>query len=292
MAKVEHNSEVEAVIKQNWYPEGSALMRDRQVTAETVFKPSQVDKWLEAGVNRTDLEGFDTRAAREPSQKKIASTLYKRYGVGYVESDPERFMHPNHVTRRLLEDEKGRIADLKSFREAVQTAWDKDKSLKNLLKNMTDGDYEALFNTRDVQQWVNRNSSEFIIQGLMQKLNIERGRAEAAYMRLNDEGRQKVMRRLVSGGSIRFTRQQAEPEPTPRATGGISQRSRGGREYTRSKPAKWTDLQLEFLRSNRGMPRKAIYPLYNATFRDRRSPGSINTKMKRMGLKRPPTRTN
>jgi hypothetical protein len=288
---VEHNSDLDAFGK-IFYPEGTNLTRDRNIQAEQVFQPKDVDKWLSEGMNRSDLQDFDTTNAREPSEREIKSKLRSQMGLGYVESEPERFVHPGHETRKLLEAEKGAISDYNTFKEVVKKAWGNDRSLRDLVKAMNEADYEALFNTRAVQGWVEQNTSDVAISGLMQRFNIERGKATTVYGKMTVENRRKVLSSLIQGTNISLkdtSGSAPHPAPMPIAPpqpiasmSALTQKSRWGTTYTRAKPQKWSDIQIEFVRNNKALPSKAIQGLYNQTFSQHRSLIAIRNKRRRM----------
>ena len=286
---VEQNSDRDLTLKKVYFPTGADLQRDRQVRANQVFKPDQVKQWLKTGVNKSDLDGFDTPDAREPSQRQVTSRLHRQGIVNYVESEPERFLHPRHETRKLLDGVKNEMTDYESFKRAVNKAWGSDKSLSHLVKNMTEADYKALFETDTIKKWVESNGSDFIITGIMQRFNVERERATAIYGKMPEQSRQRFASSLLRGNRVTL-RHAAEPSTEGRAlpptlAQGIRQR-RGNTEYTRSKMAKWSMLQVQFLQNNKQLPRKSLYNLYNATFPEKRTQGSINNKVKRISHSR------
>jgi hypothetical protein len=238
-------------------------------------------------MNRSDLKDFDTTNAREPSEREIKSELRRTMGVGYVESEPERFMHPNHETRKLLEEHKAEIGDYASFKEVLNRVWGKDHSLKDLVKSMTEADYEALFNTSTVKEWVDGNTAEITIQGLMQRFNIERKKAETVYEKLNVDNRRKILTSLMRGRKITI-RPEATQTPAPTTPRfqppTVTQRSRWGTSYSRAKPLKWQGIQTEFIRNNQALPAKALHALYNQTFSQPRSIIAVRNKRRRMAL--------
>lgn len=274
---------------QQLYPSGSPLDQDRKHRAQTVFKPNQIDKWLAMGVNRSDLQGYDTPSAREPSKRKIMGTLARAGQVGYVESEPERFVHPTHRTYKLLSEHKDEITSYETFKAAVQKAWNKDHSLPDLVDNMTEADYQALYKTGTIQKWLESNSKGVLVEGLQRRFNIERRRAEAIYERLTPDNRQKLMGSLLTGRRVQLRQRlpEAEPEPTPRtvapAQAMLRQRSRGGHEYSRTKPVRWTELEVQFIRSNRQVALQALLALHNQTFSHRRTLSSLRNKRQRIG---------
>lgn len=277
------SNEAKQVIEEEWYPKGSSLATDRKIQAQTVFKPNQVDQWLKKGINRSDLQGYDTPDAREPSFKAIRSALHSSQTLGYVESEPDRFMHDRQQTRRLLEGVKDKVVDYRSFKIAVDEAWSKDKSLKFLVKNMLESDYEALFKTPKVQQWLKSNTSTALIAGLMRRFSVDRDRAQAIYERMNEDSRNKLLAAFMHSRPLRVA-PRIEPEPMPRTPSVplITQRSRSGRSYSRSKPIKWSDMELEFLHNNRQMPLRTLTDLHNNTFSTRRTLSSIKSRRLRL----------
>lgn len=296
MAKVQHNTPNEKRLKRLYGGEGNALMRDRGIDAQTVFDPKDVDKWLKAGVNKTDLKGFDTTDAREPSMRQLGGQLKKGTGLGYVESEPDRFVESGMESFKALSRYKDEITGYDSFKKIVEKAWRShstgDKGLHHLFKEMTEGDFVALYETSVVQSWVRQaprrderipqEVQNSIISGLMKRYNIERGRATTKFNELSPPAQQKLIDRfrLRSERDARRRMFVGIPENAQKQT--VAYR---GRTYVRSKPTKWSPLQETFIRNNSGLPLKDLTDLYRHVFTT--SPRTYNSiKFKRQRLAR------
>ena len=294
MAKVQHNTPNEKRLKRLYGGEGNALMRDRGIDAQTVFDPKDVDKWLKAGVDKTDLQGFDTTDAREPSLRQLGGQLKKGSGLGYVESEPERFVQHGMESFKQLSRFKDEIIGYNSFKKAVEKAWSShsqgDKGLHHLFKEMTEGDFVALYETSEVQSWVRQAppdkqkvSQELrgqVITHIMKRYNIERGRATTKYDSLSLVAQDKLLTRF----RLRTERQAKRMAQPSRPEGILTTNvSRRGKVHVRTLPQKWTPIQVTFMRNNSQLPPKQLHELYSHVFRTSpRTYTSIRFKRQRL----------
>lgn len=268
MAQIEHSTEVDQVGKE-FLPEGFSLATDRGKDAKTVV--SDPRKWKDRH-NRTDLKGFDTRQAKEKKARKV---LYQA-GVGYIEQEPERFL-------KYISDEKGEFLDYNTFKDAVNKAFDKDVSLSKLKSTMKESDYQALFDTREVQDWLSENITEVAIPILMRKHNIERKRAELVWSKYPARKRGRIMTRILSGKRVATTGKRIKPMMKDSRV--VFMTTSAGRRVM--KPIPWTDTQEDFLKNNKGrFTIKQLHDWYNKIFSDARTLGSLRGKIYRMRLKK------
>jgi len=275
--KVIHNTERERKAMQ-YLPEGHNLDVDRSYTAQTVV--TDINEWKNK-TNRVDLRGFDTKDAKEPSPRK----LIKKLGIGYVESESDRFMRDNQESKRLLERYKTRIVDFQTFKKAVKEAWSKDMSLRNLLEEMKEKDYEALFNTGEMQSWIKENVEVTGIQLLMRRMNVGEGRATRVWSKLPQSSKLKILKqgRLKPIGKrskdVLSTTKGIQRE----AQRLIEQRARGGSLYSRTRPQRWSELQSRYIINNENLPLTRLLERYNQLFpQSRRTISSLRNKRYRL----------
>lgn len=279
---VEHNTELDEAGKK-YLPEGHALDVDRQYTANKVT--TDINEWKDK-TSKMDLKGFDTRDAKEPTVKEI---IKRTVGdIPYVQENPEKWLTKGYVSRRLLEQGKNEVHDFASFKEMVKRQWNSDDSLKSLVENMDkfkDEEYRALFETDEVQSWLNNNMESRGINIIMRKNNIEPHRAKKVWNKLSPMQRSKVLD--SAKGKFRFSQAKldkvavAKPEPKPQNV--VTQVSKAGTSYTRQKPVRWSVMQIRMLRNNQNTPLPRLLEQYNSTFPSaRRTISSLRNKLYRI----------
>lgn len=268
----EHNTSLDDLGKQ-YLPEGYRLDHDRGFTAQKVT--TDVDQWKKS-TNKMDLKGFDTRKLRESSKRKLLHTQ----GVGYVEQEPDRFMRSGQVSRKLIEKQKDKILDYESFKEVLKDAWGEDPSLSKFFTkhdSFRESDYEALFNTPVIQEWLENNIKNLAIPLLQKQLNIERDRAEYVFNHLTAKKKGQVLSAILRKGAkvhrIRMGKVKRQ---------GVKVRMASGKTYYRRKAQKWTNIQVRYLINNHHLSTKEIVDYYNKIFTNKRSYSSISTKIRRL----------
>lgn len=290
---VEHNTELDDLGKE-YLPEGyggahkgvDALAIDRGRQAKTVYRDPK--KWLKKGTNMSDLKGFDTTDAREPKTAQIVKELKGIHGVTTSGEDalieePRRFL--KYYDQYLSENDKSRIVDFETFLEATEKVFRKDRGLPPLWSNV-EGHFKGLqevFNTPEIQDMVRKNADGWVIEWIMKRKNVERGRAEGAYNRLSPETKDKLISQFYKkfrGGISQL------PKTVPRHSEPTQDRViywRGGKRIIAAKPVPWTKLQVDFVRNNRHKGSKWLAEYYAAIFNKPRSRLAIQSKMYRGG---------
>lgn len=277
MVKVQHDSDLEREAKK-YLPEGMALSVDRFKDAEIIH--DDINKWKN-NTNRSDLRHFDTKDAREPKVKDIVKRLTgKTSGEQILQSEPDRLVGQGRAGDLLNQYKKG-IVNFESFKKAIELAWKKDASLKNLwkeVKGSKDDVFKEMFNTTVVQQWLKDNNYGDIVSSLMKKFNIGQKRAERLYARLPPKKQQSLLNRVIEGKKPRLVKAVAVKKPKIVK---ITQVSKAGTSYSRVKPQRWTTNELRFILSRRNRPVERVLEEYNSFFPENRTISSLRNKIYR-----------
>jgi len=277
MAKVQHNTELDKEAKK-YLPEGMALSVDRLFDAEKIT--DDINEW-KTKTNRMDLRHFDTKDAQEPKVKDIVKRLTGRTsGEQVLESEPDRLVGEG-VAGRVLSQYKKSIVNFESFKKAVELAWKRDASLKNLwgeVKGSKDEVFMEMFKSKVVQDWLKDNNYGGIIKSLMKKFNIEQKRAERLYARLPPKKQQSLLNRVIEGKKPKVVKAVAVKKPKVVR---ITQVSKAGTQYTRVKPQRWTTNELRFILSRRNRPVERVLEEYNSFFPENRTISSLRNKIYR-----------
>lgn len=265
-------------------PDGFRLEKDRSRNAKIVLdpnKPSHYKKWKSAP-NKTDLKGFDTKKQKEKSTRKILKSL----NVGYIESDPERFVAEGYETRRLIDSVSKNIYDKESMIKAVTEVWKKDSSLKSFWREqdwIKKSDWDALFKTNYIQNLVKKNTVIPLLKQIQKQYNVSQTKAEAIYNKLPQAKKDQLIKQQVSGIKIPSRKKMKKARPIydslPKAK---RQKSRTGTYYVRTKPQKWSSMQETFLRNNIHQKVDDLLRTYNNTFSTKRTKSSLSTKYYRL----------
>jgi len=283
---IEHSTEIDDIGKQ-YIPESARLATDR---GKSVKKKNLVDdpkEWVRRGTNRTDLRGFDTKSAKERSKKSVIKELKgirtaTTSGEDALIEEPDRFL--KYFPQQLSKQEMEKIVDFKTFKDAIRKVFGKDKSLANLFEDIggKDTGYMEVFNTDTVQQWVRENTDSLMVEYLMQKNNIERGRASDVWRNLTPVQKNKVISKFMSTKKVRVRTSTKIPTLVDGKVKLISQRSASGRTYQRRKPMQWTDMQETFIKNNKQKGWIWVEEFYNKIFPQSRTLSSMRNKFYRL----------
>ena len=194
--------------------------------------------------------------------------------------EPERFL--KYYEQQLSKDEMRKIVDFESFLKATKETFNRDNSLPNLwddVNGKTKGLME-IFNTRKVQDLIIKNSRTFIIDYIMKKKNIERGRAESVFSKLSPRKQSKLIKKFTKGSKIRISQQKTKSQINNMK---MIQQTRGGKTYYRTKPTRWTQMQERFIKNNKQKGVRWVTEYYNRIFIDnKRTKSSIQNKYYRV----------
>jgi len=275
-------------IKKNVFPEGGALATDRGIDAKKQFNISDVKAYEEwrKDHSKSDLKGYDDRASKEPSAREIAKKISGgKSGEDVLFDEADRFSDPTSEAGRLLRKYKNNIYDFETFKQVVKQAWDvPGESIKNLYDNISKKNLDAvlkpLFDTKQVQKWLKDNNMSEMIARIRKRYKVEPERARKIYERLTPSGKERLLK-IVSGKPIRI-KEAPVKAPKKRVYGRIKQVSASGKSYFRSKPRKFTDNQILFLKARRGLPIARILETYNREFKEDRTKSSLQNKLYRL----------
>lgn len=273
-----------------WMPSGNRLAVDRRFTSNTVL--DDVQEWKRRGTNRTDLRNVDTRGATGSLTRQRMRSL----GHGYIEQEADRFMRAGQVSRELIEREKHRIYNFRSFVAVIRETWGRDASLRELLDphNSNTSDFRALYETSVIQGWLKTNVQEIGVTGLMERMNLSQRKATTIFKKLNESNRLRLVESILEGKRFRISRATQIVRPRQRGirrrrVHSITQVSSSGRRYQRQAPQRWTDLQIRFVtnikRANPNITYRQIASEYNRVFRETpRTTRSLSNKIRRLGV--------
>jgi len=273
-----------------WIPSGNRLAVDRRFTSNTVL--NDIQEWKRRGTNRTDLRNVDTRGATGSLTRQRLRSL----GHGYISQEADRFTRVGQVSRNLIEREKHRIYNFRSFVAVLRETWGRDASLRELLdpQNSNTSDFRALYETSVVQGWQMENVREIGVTGLMERMNINQRKATTIFKKLDESNQQRLVESILEGKRFRISRATQVVRPRQRGIRRrrvrlVSQRSSSGRTYERQAPQRWTDLQIRFVtnikRTNPNITYRQIANEYNRVFREApRTPRSLSNKIVRLGI--------
>lgn len=259
-------------------PRGHSLDVDRRFSASQVT--TDLSAWSR-DTSRMDFRGYDTRQDQTPRGYERTRAQYGRPSTFPVE-EPERYFNPNSVTRNLLETVKNNIYDYDSFKLLLAQAWQGDNSLRNLIPNMAEEDYNALFRHQVVKDWVDKNLEREGTRIIGERNRIDPQRALQMWQNMNQAQRINILGLTLppTAREIRPVTQIPSQIPQPEV---VTWHRADGTAYQRSKGAKWTDLQLRFLLNRRGLPSKRVVEEYNSFWRNSpRSDKSVKSKFYRL----------
>jgi len=271
---VQHNTPFDQKAKEV-LPEGTRLTTDRYFKAKDTT--TDFEEWKK-NPRRRDLQGFDTPDAKEPSIRQATEDL-TGMPTGYqaLMAEPERFIDPSYESGRLLEGEKDNIYDLQSFVAAVKRSWSNDPSLPNLLESVSgDEPFIKMFEQKKVQDWVAQNLGYSYLQ---KKLNIEPQRAKSVWNNLTIKQRMNVLKK--ANKPIRIKTKKVKTATIKR----IRQVSAKGIEYKRSKPKRFSEMEIEFIQSRKNQSYRSIISDYQKYFGRKgilRSESSLKNKIYRL----------
>jgi len=265
-------------------PDGFRLESDRSRNAKVILdpnNPSDYKKWKKAP-NKTDLKGFDTKKEKEKSTKQVLKSL----NVGYIESDPERFVAEGYETRRLIDSVANKIYDRDSMIKALTEVWKSDTSLKSFWQDQEwigKRDWDALFKTTYIQNLVKKNTIVPLLKQIQKQFNVSEGKAQAIFNKLPQRKKDQLINQQITGIKIPTRRKQPKARPIfdslPKAK---RQKSKKGNYYVRTKPQKWSSMQETFLRNNINQKVDDLVKIYNNTFSTKRTKSSLQTKYYRI----------
>lgn len=275
---VEHNTELDEEGKK-YLPEGMPLSVDRLFDANKIT--DDINEWKDK-TNRMDLRHFDTIDAQEPKPKDIVKGITGRTsGEQVLESEPDRLVSKGVAGERLAKY-KEKIINFETFKKAIESAWASDPSLKNLweeVKGSKDDVFMSMYNENIIQKWLADNNKDSMISYLMKRYNVEKGRAERLYTRLPVKRKKTLLNLIISKqGKVKVVKKKVPKMPK---TIRIRQVSRGGTTYLRSKPSRFTELQIDFLLRRQNRPLARIHEEYNSRFPNYRTESSLRNKLYR-----------
>jgi len=207
-------------------------------------------------------------------------------GSDYVSQEPDRFVRQGQVTKKLIDNVKDKFVNFESFKLNVTQEWNKDTSLQNLINSMTQKDWQSLYNTSEVQSMIKNNTEIKARIYLAKKLNVSEQKAGVLLGKMTKERYRKFLNNVNSTDRAYDLLMAKQTQPKTQAQTynimTLHQTARSGKKYERSKPQRWTDEQVTFLKNYNGFRAKDIEPLYNRFFANKRTTNSISTKVLRL----------
>lgn len=266
-------------------PKGFKLTADRGHTAKIVLDPnsaSQFERWSK-NTNKTDLKGYDTK---QTSKRAIMKDI----SLGYIESEADRLTREGQESNRVIDSVADLIKDRQSMEEAIKNAFEKHKSLFNLVGKKAEiksADWDALFMTKKIQDIIKNNNSSLLINYIKRKYNVDDQRAELVVNKLSKNKRLKLIEEASSMPSSKqpVTKIKVKKQSVQEKLGIPilkKQKSKTGTYYRRSKPRKFSSLELQFLQNNQEKPISEINKLFNFTFAKKRTLNSLRNKLYRL----------
>jgi hypothetical protein len=279
-------------IKEKWFPEGHSLDTDRGREAQEVFTEKEVKKfeaWKKDHAH-SDLKGFDTPDAKELTPRQVVKKITgRRSGEDAILDEPSRFTDPKTGAGADISKYSKQIRDFNSFKQVVKQAWGQKHgdSIKNLYDDISKGNLDevlkTLYLTKQVQSWLNENRKPDMIKAIMQRFGVEQQRAIRVFDRLSPSAKEKLLTRVIKSKEPRLVREPKKGISKRINIPMIRQVSSKGKQYSRAKPKRWTDMQTRFLKNNRSLPLDNLIERYNMVFaKERRTISSLKNKIYRL----------
>jgi len=279
MAKIPKN--IAEKIENQFYPNSRSLEVDRTKNAKKVYNYNDVKEFeaWQKNHTRSDLKGYDDRTAKQPSIGNVTRKISGGFsGEDVLMNEAERLVDINSSSGRMLSNYKKEIYDFNSFKNVVFQAWDvSGESISNLITNVRNKDkaLTPLFNTSQVQSWLKDNTASRVMDNISKKYKVNSFKARKIFDKLTPQNRL----RLLNQPKIKQIKKKEIKKPKLNF---IKQKSKKGKIYSRTKPIKWTDNQILYLKSRIGLSPKRIYDSYISSFKTERSLGSLKSKLYRL----------
>jgi len=277
------------IMAKKFVPDGFKLEKDRSYNAKVVLdpdNPANFKRWKK-NTNKVDLRGFDTRKEKELSLRQVL----KKSSLGYIESEPDRFVAEGYETRRLIDSIADKIYDKESMIKEITSVWKRDNGLRSFWDSgewITKGDWEALFKTGYIQGIIKNNVVEPVLSAIRDKYKVSDFKARQVFEKLSEEKINLIYQATRRGKikQIKIIKKKKTINPIlasiPRAK---RQMSKGGIFYQRTKPQIWSKMQEKFLINNSKQPILDLFKVYNSTFSVKRTMGSLQNKIYRLKKK-------
>ena len=283
-------------IARKYLPDKGAKSFRWRIDRALVAKKKPFSEWKK-NTAVADWGGYDSPSrmplpTKRDTWKRIHHTPSS--GEAAMLEEPERFVREGQFSRQLLESIKDDFYDFESFKLALRRAFKSDRGgLSEMIDNIDhvgkDKGYEALFNTRIVQDWLKENTLAGSIAWLSERFKLNHQRAKQVFERLSEKNKYKVIEASMTGKRIRLKKiprklKDSFVPTTPR----IKQISRKGNPYHRTKPVRYTKHEITFLRNNaRKMSTVKLANLHHRIFKKTpRTLISLRTKIARMGIRK------
>lgn len=203
-------------------------------------------------------------------------------------------LFPFFVTQSGIKD---KFYDFDSFKKAARKALADDRGgfdafISDMDAKGGNRGWEALYNTTIVKGWLKENTQGSAVAWLRNRFKISETKAKSVYNRLSEKNKTKVVEASLTGKRVRIrpiptVTERGQRKPYIPARPRVRQVSRTGTSYLRTKPQRFTDLELRFLRNN--APRMSLVRLLEAhrgTFMQTpRTLLSLKNKVRRIGLR-------
>jgi len=281
-----------------YLPDKGAKSFAWQVDRALVAKKKPLSEWKK-DTARADWDSYDT-PSRRPLPTKRGGLKGKHHTSSSAEAammdEPERFVKQGQESRRLLEKIKDNFYDLDSFKKEARKALGDDKGgfdqfIADMDSKGSNRGYEALFNTPVVQQWLKENTQGAAIGYLRNRFKISDTKAKSIYGKLSEKNRMKVIESSFTGKRIRIKQMptvvvRGVTKPSIPVRPRIRQVSRTGTSYLRTKPQRFTELEIRFMRNNaQRMSLVRLLEAHRSTFlQTPRTILSLKNKVTRLNL--------
>ncbi len=249
---------------------------------------------------RADWDRYDTPDRKPlPDKRDLWKSKHhtRSSGEAALLEEPERFVRPGQESRRLLESIKDQIYDFESFKKYARKVLASDKGgfdffVKDIDLRGTDAGYMALFNTGVVQGWLKENTMGIATKWLRDRFNITDTRAKAIFSKLSQKNKDRLLISAITGKKLRVrlvkpVTERGKAKAYIPARPRIRQVSRTGTSYLRTKPQRFTDMEVRFLHTNaRRMPLLKLFEAHQTTFlQTPRTLLSLKNKVRRLNLR-------
>jgi len=209
-------------------------------------------------------------------------------GLYPIDTDDERdrYFNKGSVTRELIEKIRYDIYDYESFVELLKNAFSEDASLHGLINhpNFEDNSFRTLFSHPLIQKWIKINDHDRTIKYISRQSRVSIAQARDMFNRLTERDKSRV--RIASTQKRKITIKKRQEKPKKRLKR-ITQISKAGTTYRRSKPQRWTELQVRFLNNNRQERVARLLEIYNLLFPEiPRTESSLKNKLYRESVRR------
>jgi len=268
-------------------PPSFRLEKDRDfdvVTPKNMLdpdKPQDFKKWKDNTATH-DLKGYDTTDRGQKSTKQI----FKEMHIGYIETEADRLVRSGQESNRLIEDVADEIIDRRTMIEAVKKAFKSDKSLSHLVSkkaNLTDKDWDALLNTKKMQDIISKNSNAKLREYIKRTQKVDDYRADTIIAKLPKDKKMELIQKAVRMKPLQTRKKGVKvKKQQPIIPFAKRQKAKSGKVYRRTKPRRWGQTEVNLIKNNKNKPAKEILEIFNQTFKEKRTFGSIRNKLYRL----------